>query len=156
MQAFLDTKPLSLAELPRIDDALRAFRQHILDYQTALNDEGIWLFLSTVGCWGVPQPGFQMTAYFVTVMMFGSRLASRYTERRPFKTLASDLQRRIQQVTPSAEERTRQLLLLQQLQKAYLSGIRPLLASKVFAVAWTFYGASFVYALAQRFPSLRI
>ncbi len=154
MQAFLDTQPLSLAELPRIDDALRAFKAHMRDYWAALNDEGVWLFLSTVGCWGVPQPAFQMAAYFVTVMMFGSRLASRYTERRSFKTLASDLERRIHQETPSAEERTRQFLLLQQLQKAYLSGLRPLMASKVFAVSWTFYGTSFVYALVQRFPGL--
>ena len=147
MQSFVDTKPQSLAELPSVEEALKAFRSHILEYRRVLNDEGIWLFLATVGCWGVTQPVYQLFAYGVTVMLFGTRVTTRYTESQSFTALAVRLEKRIQAEVESPELRTRQLLLLQQLKASALSGVRPLLATKVFLVCWVFYGASFGYAL---------
>ncbi|MBX3628157.1 MAG: hypothetical protein KF892_24315 [Rhizobacter sp.] len=147
MKAFLDTTPQSLSELPSVEDALKAFRAHILNYRKVLNDEGIWLFLSTVGCWGVPQPMYQLVAYDMTVMLFGARMKSRYTERQSFTELGEILEGRIGRETSDPGERAKQLLLLEQLRKSNLSGLRPLRTIKVFFFCWLFYGASFGYAM---------
>lgn len=147
MRQFLDTAPLSLDELPSIDEALLALKRYIKDYRAALNNEGIWLFLSTVGCWGVPQPAFQIAAYVLTVFLFGKRMSSRQVEEKSFSKLASDLESRINASAGSSEIRTRHLLELVALKQNQLSGWRALKHASPFLFSWLFYGASFLYAL---------
>jgi len=145
MRAFATTQPFSLDELPSIDDALAAFRAHIEQYRRVLNDEGIWLFLSTLGCWGVTQPVFQYLAFTLTVWLFGARVQGRYTERKSFRKLEASLHARIMSETEAADLRTKRLLVLEQVSKAYRFGAGPLRASMVFMASWLFYGASFAY-----------
>lgn len=126
MKSSSETQPLSLADLPTVDEALKAFGTHIIEYRRVLHDEGIWLFLSTVGCWGVPHPIFQSVAYGITVVLFGERVKSRYTERKSFTKLAKALETRIERESDEAAVRIRQLVLLEQLRKKQLSGVWPL------------------------------
>jgi hypothetical protein len=147
MRNFLDTEPISLTHLPSIDESLKAFRSYIQDYRQTLNDEGIWLFLSTVGCWGVPNPIFQISAYILTMLIFGERLRVRHTENRSFSAIADELEKRITDQEEGAQERTRQLLILEHLRNAHMRGLRPFRNIKIFATSWIFYGASFAYTL---------
>jgi hypothetical protein len=147
MRQFLDTTSLSLDELPSIDAALFALRRYIKDFRATLNDEGIWLFLSTVGCWGVPQPAFQIAAYVLTIFLFGKRMSSRHIEQKSFSKLASDLESRINASAGPSEIRTRHLLELVALRQNQLSGWKALKHAGPFLFSWLFYGASFFYAL---------
>lgn len=147
MQSFLETQPQSLAELPTVDAALQAFRDHILEYRRTLNNEGIWLFLSTVGCWGVPQPVYQFLAYGLTIVLFGSRLNGRHKEKKSFTKISEQLLGRIDLETAEASDRARQHLFLQQIKAQQLSSWNSVREGYVFLLCWFFYGASFAYAL---------
>jgi hypothetical protein len=153
MRSFFDTQPLSSAELPSLDDSFRALKAHVKSYRAALNDEGIWLFVSTLGCWSVGQPKFQLCAYAVAFAIFAQRMSDRSPEVRSFSALIAILESRVRQEAQTAEERTKQLLRLDNFRKDHVAGRRPFLSGSVFFLCWCFYGFSLMHTLLGLLPS---
>ncbi|MRD72780.1 hypothetical protein GH865_05880 [Rhodocyclus tenuis] len=79
-----------------IEDEIQSLRDHVREYRKALNDEGVWLFLATLGCWGVSGKALQIFAIVVTILLFGRRLQDRLSERRPFSKIIVAIQYRVE------------------------------------------------------------
>lgn len=138
---------LTIGNYPTIEEDLRALQEHILEYRSAINQEGIWLFLATVACWGIPQPVFQYCAFLLVAFLFGERLNARSTESRSFSELAKSVERRIAETIPEEDTRKARLYDLAELQRAQLSKIHSFKRAKIFFLCWGFYGASLIYII---------
>jgi hypothetical protein len=146
---FADTAPLAVEEQPTLEAGLGALKEHIASYRAALTEEGIWLFLATLGCWSVSQPLLQLIGFGVAAVMFGERMASRIAEKRSFSTLARAVELRIATAPDLAEERSMRLTELMELRKRELSALTAFRHGRIFLLSWAFFGVSFVYSIAH-------
>lgn len=140
------TQPkITIGNHPTIEEDMIALQEHIVSYRNAINQEGIWLFLATLGCWGVSQLAFQYCAYLLAILLFGERMKNRISETKSFSELAQRIEQRIKDTMPDGDSRKARLYDLAEFQKAELSKLKSLLKAKVFLLCWAFYGASFLY-----------
>lgn len=56
------------------EEELKLIRLDLQNYTKNLNDSGIWLFLATLGCWGVNQPLVRVIAVILTFAIFTMKL----------------------------------------------------------------------------------
>lgn len=126
---------------------MSALKQHIADYRTALNQEGVWLFLATLGCWSVSNSILQFFAFLVAVALFGERTTKRVKETRSFSALIKAIEEHIAQMLPKGDAQKARLYDLAAFQKAELSTLNSFRNTIVFILCWIFYGASFVYLM---------
>ncbi|WP_284306497.1 hypothetical protein [Hydrogenophaga electricum] len=144
MTDFADTQSMGLEEHPSIDAALDEFRKHIKEYRKVSNDEGVWLFLSTLGCWSVTSPILQLAAFAVALIIFSKRLKNRIKEKKSFPKSEEIIRQRIHEESVGKEVLQRRLARLENIRGAYRIGMRPIFDNGVFAICWLFYGASVV------------
>lgn len=52
-----------------------------LESRPNINEQGVWLFLATLGCWSVSGHGYQLLALAITFYMFLSKAIPRYNGR---------------------------------------------------------------------------
>lgn len=154
MRLFLDTAPLSADEQPSVADSIRAVRRQLRVYRAALEQESIWLFLSTVGCWGIPDPLAQVVAYLFTGWLFGHLMKRHLVDARSFTELTNSIEKRIHAETEDASLRATQLLELSEFRELHLRSWKPYLASRVFLACWLFYAGSMAAAVVSRFRHL--
>ncbi|MDD2915158.1 MAG: hypothetical protein PHP70_07545 [Gallionella sp.] len=122
------------------------FKSNIQQYHSALNDEGIWLFLSTLGCWGIPDSRFKFVAFVITLFLFLWRVQERRREKRSFSNVINSLKDEIQSHLQENEVfRDAALHRLDQLSKKQLSLASVTRSALPFVVAWIFFGISFAY-----------
>ena len=121
-----------------IEDTIQALRTHIHEYQTALNDEGIWLFLSTLGCWGVSGKAFQFAALIITIMLFGRRMQGRFSEQTPFRKMIASIRERVESELEEGDSKKARLYELIQIEKVDLSFASAFKEGWVFFVCWGF------------------
>ena len=151
MRQFLDTAPLAADEQSSVGDSLKALRLHARAYRAGLSQESVWLFLSTVGCWGVPQPWFQLIAYLLTGWLFGELMRRHVRDAKSFTDLTNAIERRVHSETIDGASRAAQLLEITEFREQHLRSWKPYWASRVFIACWLFYVASIAYALIQAF-----
>jgi hypothetical protein len=149
MRHFEDTAPPSIADASSPSDALLKLDRYIDSYRTAVTDEGVWLFLATLGCWSVGEPFFQMLAYLVAAVVFASRVSAQKSEKSSFYALARQIERRISVSGESAEVRARQLEELEELRARKLVPMKEFREGKVFLLCWVFFVVSLMYSLAM-------
>lgn len=137
----------SIGDHATIEEELQALRNHIKTYRETLNDEGVWLFLVTLGCWSVSLPPLQLLAYLLAVWLFGSRISARSKETRSLPKLINALQERISLLAASEIERKAGLFDLIEIQKRELSVFAPFRQVKEFLFCWLFWGGSAIYWL---------
>jgi hypothetical protein len=90
---------------------LEALKDYIEQHPRWLNEDGIWLFLSTLGCWSVP-PGFsQVFALVLTGLLFFRSYDAKRTEKRDFSSLFRELLDRA--ATEAPDEGTQGLIRLE-------------------------------------------
>lgn len=138
---------VTIGSLPTIEAEMSALQQHITDYRAALNQEGVWLFLTTLGCWSVSNHILQFFAFFLAVILFGERTTKRFKETRSFSKLVKAIEDRIAQSLPEGDSRKARLYDLAAFQKIELSTLNSLKNVKVFVLCWLFYGASYLYVM---------
>jgi hypothetical protein len=137
---------------PTIEAEMLTLRQHVADYRAVLNQEGVWLFLATLGCWGVSNHILQFFAFLVAVMLFGERAKNRVKETRSFPKLVKALEARIAELLPEGDARKARLYDLSQFQETEMSALNSFKNTKIFFLCWSFYGASFVYLIVYLAP----
>ena len=143
----MPTLNIAIGAQATIEDEMAALQTHIADYRTALNQEGIWLFLATLGCWSVSQPLLQFFAYALALVLFGQRMFHRLNETRSFSKLIKAIETRISELTPEGDSRKARLYDLAIFQKQELSTLKSLRSSGHFLLCWAFYGASLLHSM---------
>jgi hypothetical protein len=53
-----------------ISEEIDYVKQSVAEFRANLNTQGVWLFLSTLGCWSVQGKGFQLLAITITFYIF--------------------------------------------------------------------------------------
>jgi len=137
----------AIGSQPTIEAEMSALQQHISEYRSALNQEGVWLFLATLGCWSVSNHVLQFFAFLLAVILFGERVMNRVKETRSFSKLVKAIEERIAQSLPEGDSRKARLYDLATFQKTELSTLNSLKNTKVFLLCWAFYGVSFIYLI---------
>jgi hypothetical protein len=78
-----------------IEQDIYAFKQGIRLHRQALNDEAVWLFLSTLGCWSVTNKTLQPLAYALALFLFVHRMKLRSKEDQSAEEIVQQLEKRI-------------------------------------------------------------
>jgi hypothetical protein len=133
-----------------INQDIRTLETFISDNRKVLNDEGVWLFLATLGCWSVGQSVFQIFAFLITAYLFAVRVDKRQSERKflPVTQSLIEIERRIKEL-PDNDTRKARLYELDQLQKHETAIIPATKKTLAFIFTWVFFGASFIFACAK-------
>jgi hypothetical protein len=143
----MTTSETAIGNHGSIEEELFALRQYINEYRTALNTEGIWLFLATLGCWSVTNIFLQFGAFALAVILFGERLNKRMSETRSFSELFKTIEDRISKNLPEGDSQKARLYDLAALRAKELSKLNNLRNIWTFSLCWLFYGASSLYVL---------
>lgn len=151
-QPTMSNMKIAIGAQATIEDEMAALQAHIADYRSALNQEGIWLFLSTLGCWSVSQPLLQFLGFALALVLFGQRMLQRLNETRSFSKLIKTIETRISELTPEGDSRKARLYDLATFQKQELSTLKSLRSTGYFLLCWAFYGASFVHSMSHLNP----
>lgn len=134
-----------------VEDELNVLQQNINEYRKALNSEGVWLFLATLGCWSVTNLPLQLASFLLALVVFGDQMAKRYKESRSFSNMVQDLEKRISISLPEGDSQKARLYDLAIIKQKEMSTLNSLKNTRVFLLCWLFWGASLVYTFAQ-FP----
>jgi hypothetical protein len=121
-----------------LEQQVSDFRQHIKHYQESLNNEGVWLFLAALGCWGVPSKEMQNAAFVITIIIFFYRLYLQLEDKRSFKKIAIDIESEINNSDIPEDTKKARLYDLNKLVKKELSFFKTLRSSIVFLICYVF------------------
>ena len=135
-----------------IEEELAALQVHVAEYRKALNDEAVWLFLATLGCWSVTNGLFQFASLGLAVMLFGKRMTDRFIDNRSFTKLVKTIEQRIAQVVPIEDSRKARLFDLAAFQKNEMSVLQSLKGAWAFLLCWLFFGTTLLYTLFHLAP----
>lgn len=125
---------------------LEEFSVNIRQYHASLNDEGVWLFLATLGCWSVVGGAYVAMSLLATFLLFAWRLNEKRIEKRGFSKVIGLLRERITNELPYDERQTGLLNRLKELQKTELSYRKAAQGAWPFVISWLFFVATYVHA----------
>ena len=128
-----------------IESELERLRIHIREYTILLREEGVWLFIATLGCWSVNWWVLQLPAIALTFGLFLHRFFGKLTNRKTFRTLIEGLKSRIEAEAVNDQARKAHLYDLIQVQQVDLVEAQSLRQSWVFWACWFFCCASLIY-----------
>lgn len=133
---------LPLSENEKIKLEIEEFSKHIDKYRVALNKEGVWLFLATLGCWGVGQRWFQLIAILISFMLFTYRLFSNTSDKRAFSKKAKEIEHGIKSRIELGDTQKARLYDLIVLKNGKLAIKDTLKNTVIFFVCYTFLAAT--------------
>jgi hypothetical protein len=132
-------------------DELLAFEITIDEYQSALNKEGVWLYLATLGCWSVTPVSIRIIALIGGFIIFGLRLRANLNDARSFKKLTAVVETRINEFASSEDECKARLYDLEQIKRQRLVGLNPYKKALGFLIGWTMFVAALLLSFVQAF-----
>jgi hypothetical protein len=138
---------IEIGSQPTIEAEMAALQNFISEYRMTLNQEGIWLFLATLGCWSVTNHPLQLMALILAVILFVERIRTRVKEKRSFSKLILAIEENIERSLPDGDSQKARLYDLAALKKTELSTLSSFRNTKIFFLCWLFYGASLVFLL---------
>ncbi|HEY0562247.1 MAG TPA: hypothetical protein VGD04_02890 [Methylophilus sp.] len=121
-----------------IEEQILDYKRHIRYYQKSLNDEGIWLFLATLGCWGVPDSQMQKVAFIITIVIFFYRFYLQIEDKRTFKQIANDIEDDVKSSTLLEDIKKARLYDLSKIKSKELSLINTIKTMSIFIVCFFF------------------
>jgi hypothetical protein len=133
-----------IGSYPSIEGDIEALQTLMSTHHMALNNEGIWLFISTLGCWSVSIAILQLIAYFLVLFIFGERMVKRSKrpmETRSFFTLIEGIEVRVKESLPEGDIQKARLYDLSKLREK-LSVVNTFRSTKVFMICWLYYAVS--------------
>ena len=81
------------------ENQISDFKEHIKNYRTNLNNEGVWLFLACLGCWGIPNEDMRNASFIITLILFFYRGYLLSDDKRPFKKYTQVLRKKLNPVS---------------------------------------------------------
>ena len=124
-----------------IDD----YREHVRSYQSKLNEEGIWLLLATLGCWGVTDPKMCVVAYLLVLAVFANSMNGHSGRKGSFTKQSAELRQCIEQDLPYGDTQQRLINELAEVNRVELGPAASFGKNILFFLCWTFWGFSFVF-----------
>lgn len=128
-----------------VEEEISSLQQHISTYRATLNQEGVWLFLATLGCWSVTASSLKFLAFALAAFLFGHRFTNQLSETASFSQMVKRLQERISTSLPDNDSRKARLYDLSEIQRNELSTLNSLRNTWVFLLCWLFWGGSLLY-----------
>ncbi|HFT3433003.1 TPA: hypothetical protein ACHV5N_000463 [Klebsiella variicola] len=95
---------------------INKYSAHIDRFRARANTHGIWLFIATLGCWGVTEPSIRILAFVMLFFIFLFLLHGSFPgEKRTFKKIHDDIKNKIvDNLTPEQQqERFHDLLIVE-------------------------------------------
>lgn len=95
---------------------IKKYSAHIDRFRARANTHGIWLFIATLGCWGVTEPSIRILAFVMLFFIFLFLLHGSFPgEKRTFKKIHDDIKNKIvDNLTPEQQqERFHDLLIVE-------------------------------------------
>ncbi|WP_421415044.1 hypothetical protein ACOMDM_02270 [Serratia plymuthica] len=129
-----------------IEKRIVNYKEYIDFFRTDANMQGIWLFVATLGCWGVTHSVIRLAAMIILLFIFFYLINSNNKEKRPFQKIESEIESLITSQLEGDEKKAR-LYDLGQLSRYRKSVKKILKHSPIFLACYTFYMISFIYFL---------
>ncbi|MGO4056581.1 hypothetical protein AB2373_17020 [Vibrio cholerae] len=136
-----------LGKYETIDQEIIEFRKHIEKYEFVLNTEAVWLFLATLGCWGVSNPFVKLAAFAITAFLFGKRIISRIGDARSLREIADVIESKINDSELEPDTKKARLFDLELIRKAQFSVKLKRRDLNSFIVCWVFFAVSIGFAM---------
>lgn len=102
-------------------DAINNIQVDIVAWRNTLDHEGVWLFLTTLGCWSVPEGWLRYVAFIIAMVLFFWRISRVRNDRRPFDKRISELENQVKDSLGDSDQGKALLYDLIQLRKTHLS-----------------------------------
>ncbi|EAZ9179995.1 hypothetical protein AHV85_04830 [Salmonella enterica] len=134
---------------------IKNYSKHIDEFRSQANSQGIWLFISTLGCWSVNIPLIQVIAAILLFFIFIFNSKQDMTEKRAFHKIEEDIAKDIDSnlIGDSRKARLYDLGLVEK----YRKEIKPVLkTSPIFIVCYIFYSISFLVFFSNLFPRMKL
>lgn len=134
---------------------IKNYSKHIDEFRSQANSQGIWLFISTLGCWSVNIPLIQVIAAILLFCIFIFNSKQDMTEKRAFHKIEEDIAKGIDSnlIGDSRKARLYDLGLVEK----YRKEIKPVLkTSPIFIVCYIFYSISFLVFFSNLFPRMKL
>lgn len=136
-----------IGSMASIDDEIKALEEFIVHHAAVLNDEGVWLFLATLGCWSVTQVLLQFFAFILTIYLFSKRTYQRYREDRSFNELFKIVELKIFENISDEDKRKARLYDLEKIKKEKLPIPYRTKIAAPFLFSWLFFTATVIYSI---------
>lgn len=124
---------------------IKKYSAHIDRFRARANTHGIWLFIATLGCWGVIEPSIRILAFVMLYFIFLFLLHGSFPgEKRTFKKIHDDIKNKIvDNLTPEQQqERFHDLLIVEKKRKSLVGIIK---TTFIFLACYGFYFMSLYY-----------
>ncbi len=121
-----------------LKNSLNRFSEGIDRYRETLNQEGVWLFLATLGCWSVQGDWTVLIALLLTFALFSYRVYGRVEYRRTFAASLRDLRAEVASSSLAEDMKKDRLRDIQQLESTKLSNFRHAKETAVFLFCYSF------------------
>lgn len=138
-----------------ISKSIENYSKHIDEFRSQVNSQGIWLFISTLGCWSINIPLIQLIAAILLFCIFIFNSKQDITEKRAFHKIEEDIAKDIDSnlTGDSRKARLYDLGLVEE----YRKSIKPVLkTSPIFIVCYIFYSISFLAFFSNLFPRMKL
>lgn len=134
---------------------IKNYSKHIDEFRSQANSQGIWLFISTLGCWSVTIPSIQVIAAILLLCIFIFNSKQDMTDKRAFHEIAKDIEKNIAS-NLTGDTRKARLFDLELVEK-YRKSLKPALkTSPIFIVCYIFYSISFMFFFSNLFPQVKL
>lgn len=134
---------------------IKNYGKHIDEFRTQANSQGIWLFISTLGCWSVNIPLIQIIAAFLLFCIFIFNSKQEMTDKRSFHKIEKDIENDIDSNLTGDTKKARlyDLGLVEEYRKSIIPVLK---TSPIFIVCYIFYSITFLAFLSNLFPRMKL
>ena len=134
---------------------IKNYSKHIDEFRSQANSQGIWLFISTLGCWSVNIPLIQIIAAFLLFCIFIFNSKQEMTDKRSFHKIEKDIENDIDSNLTGDTKKARlyDLGLVEEYRKSIIPVLK---TSPIFIVCYIFYSISFLAFLSNLFPRMKL
>ncbi|MGK3498182.1 hypothetical protein [Citrobacter youngae] len=134
---------------------IKNYSKHIDEFRSQVNSQGIWLFISTLGCWSVNIPLIQVIAAILLFCIFIFNSKQDMTDKRAFHKIEKDIEKDIDSnlTGDSRKARLYDLRLIEEYRKSIIPVLK---TSPMFIVCYIFYSISFLVFSSNLFPRVKL
>ena len=120
------------------ENQISDFKEHIKNYRTNLNNEGVWLFLACLGCWGIPNEDMRNASFIITLILFFYRGYLLSDDKRPFKKIYSGIKEEIESSELPNDIKKARLYELEKIKIKELSYLKMFKSNLIFLICYIF------------------
>jgi hypothetical protein len=130
-----------------IENKILELQQDVREFWATLNEQGIWLFLATLGCWSVTDQKIQRFAILAIIIIFGettTNILKNCLKGSTFNKRAEKIKQSIEKISSAEDWRNEHMSELSELQKNEKPSLKWLIDYRVYFISIIFYGLSFL------------